>query len=302
MQVRLGNNLQLEYESFGSSDAPAVLLIMGLGAQLLRWNPEICDGLVAAGYRVIRFDNRDCGLSTHFDEAPIPAVGDVIAALRNGEKPAVPYTLDDMADDCVGLLDALGIGAAHIVGISMGGAIAQLVAAHHADRVLSLTCLMASSGNLALPGPTPEAAAALFAPLPRDRSRDSIVADGIRRFLVVASPDYPSDGAWLQQLFAREFERGFYPPGVARQLAAIIANGDRRPLLATIRVPTLVLHGAEDPLIPAACGEDIARHVPGARLHLIPGMGHDLPLALTGELFAAIVAVARAAESACADA
>jgi len=302
MQVRLGNNLQLECESFGSTDAPAVLLIMGLGAQLLRWNIEICDGLVAAGYRVIRFDNRDCGLSTHFDEAPIPAVGDVIAALRNGEKPAVPYTLDDMADDCVGLLDVLGIGAAHIVGISMGGAIAQLVAAHHADRVLSLTCLMASSGNLALPGPTPEAAAALFAPLPRDRSRDSIVADGIRRFLVVASPRYPSDGAWLQQLFAREFDRGFYPQGVARQLAAIIANGDRRPLLKGIKVPTLVLHGADDPLIPAACGEDIARHVPGARLKLIPGMGHDLPLALTGELVAAIVAVARAAESACADA
>lgn len=130
----------------------------------------------------------------------------------------------------------------------------------------------------------------------------SIVADGIRRFLVVASPRYPSDGAWLQQLFAREFDRGFYPQGVARQLAAIIANGDRRPLLKGIKVPTLVLHGVDDPLIPAACGEDIARHVPGARLKLIPGMGHDLPLALTGELVAAIVAVARAAESACADA
>ncbi len=302
MQVRLANDLQLEYESFGSPDAPAILLIMGLGAQLLRWNIEICDGLVDAGYRVIRFDNRDCGLSTHFDDAPIPAVGDIITALRNGEKPAVPYTLDDMAADCVGLLDALGIDAAHIVGISMGGAIAQLIAAHHAARVLSLTCLMASSGNLALPGPTPEAATALFAPLPRERSRDSIVADGIRRFRVVASPAYPSDDAWLQQLFAREFERGFYPPGVARQLAAIIANGDRCPLLATIRVPTLVLHGAADPLIPVACGEDIARHVPDARLHIIPGMGHDLPLALTGELVGAIAALARAADGATADA
>lgn len=302
MQVRLANDLHLEYESFGRPDAPAILLIMGLGAQMLRWNVEICEGLVDAGYRVIRFDNRDCGLSTRFDEAPIPAVGDIISTLKSGRTPAVPYTLDDMAGDCVGLLDALGIEAAHIVGISMGGAIAQLIAAHHASRVRSLTCLMASSGNLALPGPSPEAAAALFAPLPRDRSRDSIVADGIRRFLVVASPDYPSDGAWLQQLFAREFERGFYPPGVARQLAAIIANGDRRPLLATIRVPTLVLHGAEDPLIPAACGEDIARHVPGARLHLIPGMGHDLPLALTGELVGAIASIARVTEAAAADA
>ena len=302
MQVCLTNDITLEYESFGSPDAPAILLIMGLGAQMLRCNIEICDGLVDAGYRVIRFDNRDCGLSTRFDDALIPAVGDIITALKNGRAPAVPYTLDDMATDCIGLLDALGIKVAHVVGISMGGAIAQLIAAHHADRVLSLTCLMASSGHLTLPGPTPEAAAALFAPLPRERSRDSIVADGIRRFRVVASPDYPSDDVWLQQLFVREFDRGFYPAGVARQLAAIVANGDRRPLLTTIRVPTLVLHGAEDPLIPAACGEDIARHVPGARLHIIPGMGHDLPLALTDELVGTIAALAGAAEGGATDA
>ena len=226
-------------------------------------------------------------------------MGDVIAALRNGEKPAVPYTLDDMADDCVGLLDVLGIGAAHIVGISMGVPSPSSLAAHHADRVLSLTCL-GQQRNLALPGPTLRPQRRCLPPLPRDRSRDSIVADGIRRFLVVASPATERRRVAAAAV-RREFDRGFYPQGVARQLAAIIANGDRRPRLKA-SVPTLVLHGVDDPLIPAACGEDIARHVPGARLKLIPGMGHDLPLALTGELVAAIVAVARAAESACADA
>lgn len=298
MQAKLSTGLCLEYECFGEAGAPAILLIMGLGAQMLRWNAEICEGLAAAGYRVIRFDNRDCGCSTWMDDAPVPAMGEIVAALKVGEAPAVPYTLNDMAGDCLGLLDVLGIASAHIVGISMGGAIAQVLAAHHPARVRSLTCLMASSGHPALPGPTPEAATALFSPLPRERSRENMIADGIRRFRVVASPDYPSDAEWLQQLFAREFDRGFNPQGVARQLAAIIANGDRCALLRDIAVPTLVLHGAEDPLIPAACGEDIARHVPGARLHIVPGMGHDLPLALTGTLVAAIVSVAQEASAA----
>ena len=297
MHVRLTNNITLEYESFGSPDAPVILLIMGLGAQMLRWNMEICDGLVDAGYRVIRFDNRDCGRSSWMDGAPVPALSEIVAALKEGREATVPYTLDDMASDCLGLLDALDIAAAHIVGISMGGAIAQLLAARHAERVRSLTCIMASSGHHGLPGPTPDAAAALFAPLPRERTRENMIADGIWRYRVNASPGYPSDEAWLQELFAREFDRGFNPRGVARQLAAIIANGDRRPLLAGIRVPALVMHGAEDPLIPAACGEDIARHIPGARLHIVPGMGHDLPLALTDTLVAALASIAGSVES-----
>ncbi len=296
MQVRLANDLQLEYESFGSPDAPAILLIMGLGAQMLRWNIEICEGLVDAGYRVIRFDNRDCGRSSWMDDAPVPALSEIVAALKAGREPTVPYTLDDMASDCLGLLDALNIAAAHIVGISMGGAIAQLLAARHTERVRSLTCIMASSGHHGLPGPTPDAATALFAPLPQERTRENMIADGIRRYRVNASPGYPSDEAWLQELFAREFDRGFNPRGVARQLAAIIANGDRRPLLAGIRVPALVMHGADDPLIPAACGEDIARHIPGARLHIVPGMGHDLPLALTDTLVAALASIAGSVE------
>lgn len=289
MQAKLPGNLHLEYESFGAENAPAILLVMGLGAQLLRWNIEICEGLAAKGYRVIRFDNRDCGRSSWMDGAPIPDIG---AAMRHGTKLEVPYTLEDMAADSLALLDALSIRAAHIVGISMGGAIAQIIAAQQPERTLSLTCLMSSSGRPTLPGPTPEAAVALFAPLPRDRSRDSIVADGVRRYLAVASPSYPTEVARLQSMFEQEYERGFYPQGVARQLAAIIANGDRSALLGEIRVPTLVIHGADDPLIPAVCGDDIARQVSGAKLLVIEGMGHDLPLALTGQLVDAIVSVA----------
>lgn len=289
MQAILPSNIRLEYESFGADDAPTVLLIMGLGAQLLRWNIEICEGLVERGYRVIRFDNRDCGRSSWMDGAPIPDIG---AALRHGTQLEVPYTLEDMAADSVALLDALAIPAAHIVGISMGGAIAQIIAATQPARTLSLTCLMASSGRPGLPGPTPEAGAALFAPLPRDRGRDSIVADGIRRFLAVSSPGYPTEPARLQAMFEQEYDRGFYPQGVARQLAAIIANGDRSPLLGQIKVPTLVIHGALDPLIPAACGLDIARQIPGADVCIIDGMGHDLPVQLTTKLVDAIDSIA----------
>lgn len=299
MQARLANGLSLEYESFGVEDAPTILLIMGLGAQLLRWNREICDGLVAQGYRVIRFDNRDCGLSSRMEGAPIPDIG---AALRHGARLEVPYTLEDMAVDSLALLDALSVESAHIVGISMGGAIAQIIAAHYPERVRSLTCIMASSGNPGLPGPTPQAAAALFAPLPHDRSRESIIADGIRRYLAVASPGYPSDPVRLNAMFGQEYDRGFYPQGVVRQLGAVIANGDRRPLLGNVRAPTLVIHGAADPLLPPACGEDVALHVRGAQRCVIDGMGHDLPLALTGRLVGAIAEIAMAGDGRCAHA
>ena len=291
MHVTLPNQLRIEYESFGAEGAHTILLIMGLGAQLLRWNIEICEALADKGYRVIRFDNRDCGLSSRLDDSPIPDVG---AFLRHGVRPEVPYTLEDMAADTLGLLDALSVSAAHIVGISMGGAIAQIMAAQTPERVLSLTCIMSSSGNPSLPGPTPAAATALFAPLPRERSRDNIVADGIRRYLVVASPDYPEAAIRLTEMFEQEFDRGFYPPGVARQLAAIVINGDRRPLLRKIRVPTLVIHGEADPLIPLPCGLDIAQYVDGAETCVIKGMGHDLPLALTGQLVGAIDSIATA--------
>lgn len=285
------NGIQLEYESFGREADPAILLIMGLGGHLTRWNLELCELLVARGYRVIRFDNRDCGLSTHFSDAPVPD----LRALQNGQPVSLPYTLDDLVADSVGLLDALGIQQAHVAGASMGGAIAQLAAANYPERVLSLTSIMSSSGNPALPAPTPAAATALFAPLPRQRDRESIVADSITRYETLESPAYPTDRGRLRQLFADEYERNFDPRGVARQLAALIANGDRRSLLRSITAPSVVLHGAADQLIPVACGEDVARNIPNAELRIIDGMGHDFPVALSQVIGDAICAAAHRA-------
>jgi len=284
------NAIDLYYESSGAASAPAVLLIMGLGLQLTRWNVELCDLLVQRGFRVIRFDNRDCGLSTHCDALPLPDIG---AALRGGVLSALPYSLETMAADSVGLLDALNIGQAHVVGASMGGAIAQIVAARYPQRTLSLTSIMSASGNPMLPPPTPAAAMALFAPLPASRDRATIVADAIARYLPLASPGYPTPLETLQRRFGDDYDRCFYPQGVVRQLGAMIANGDRRPLLQTITCPTVVLHGKNDPLIQPACGQDVARNVAQAELRLIDGMGHDFPVALTQTFADAICAAAR---------
>ena len=291
MTAILANKIELEYESFGRDADPAILLIMGLGGHLTRWNLELCDLLVARGYRVIRFDNRDCGLSTHFSDAPVPD----LRALQNGQPVTLPYTLDDLVADSVGLLDALGIKQANVAGASMGGAIAQLAAANYPERVISLTSIMSSSGNPALPAPTPAAATALFAPLPRQRDRESIVADSITRYETLESPAYPTDRGRLRQLFADEYERNFDPRGVARQLAALIANGDRRSLLRSITAPSVVLHGAADQLIPLACGKDVARNIPNAEFRIIDGMGHDFPVALSQVIGDAICAAAHRA-------
>lgn len=287
------NAIELHYESFGATSAPAILLIMGLGAQLTRWNSELCDLLVERGFRVIRFDNRDCGLSTHCDGMALPDIG---AALRSGSLPSVPYRLETMAADCIGLLDALKIDQAHIVGASLGAAIAQIIAARYPERTLSLTSIMSSSGNPLLPPPTPAAAVALFAPLPATRDRASIVADAIKRFLPVASPAYPTPLADLQKMFGEEFDRTFYPQGIARQLGALFANGDRRQFLRTISCPTVVLHGRNDPLIQVACGKDVASNIQNAEMRVIDGMGHDFPVALTRTFADAICAAARSGD------
>jgi pimeloyl-ACP methyl ester carboxylesterase len=286
------NGIELAYESFGPPDAPAVLLIMGLGAQMTRWNRELCERLVSRGYRAIRFDNRDCGQSTWCHALPLP---DLRAILRGEALHGLHYTLDDMAADSTGLLDALGIDSAHLVGASMGAAIAQLIAARQPRRCRSLTSIMSTSGNPALPPPTPAAAAALFAPLPALRDRASIVADAIVRHRAVASPAHPVADDELARMFGEEYDRGFHPPGVARQLGAVLANGDRRPLLRGIVAPTVVLHGGDDPLLPPACGQDVAKHIPGAELRLVPGMGHDFPPALTAVFADAICAAAQRA-------
>ena len=287
------NTIELHYESFGPAGAPVILLIMGLGAPMTRWNLALCELLVAQGFRVIRFDNRDCGLSTHCDHLPLPDLGAVMRGAALSSLSTLPYTLDTMAADSIGLLDALEIDRAHIVGASMGGAIAQIIAARYPQRARSLTSIMSSSGNPMLPPPTPAATMALLAPLPATRDRASLVADALARYLAVASPGYPTPREALITMFGDEIDRSFYPQGVVRQLAALITHGDRRPLLRSITCPTVVLHGEDDPLIQLACGEDVANNIPGAELRAVAGMGHDFPLALTALVADAIGAAAR---------
>jgi pimeloyl-ACP methyl ester carboxylesterase len=246
--------------------------------------------LAAGGFRVIRFDNRDVGLSTHFAEVPVPALAAVAGALARGERPDVPYSLYDMADDAVGLLDALGIEQAHIVGRSMGGMIGQLVASEHSGRTLSLTSIMSGSGNPALPPSTPEAMAVLTQRPPHpSQDEPGFLDHSVRAARVLSSPGFPFNEAAQRAQALVAAKRAYDPAGFGRQIAALVANGDRRARLRTITVPTLVIHGAADPLIPLAAGEDTAASVPGAKLRVFEGMGHEIPPELYEPIARAIV-------------
>jgi pimeloyl-ACP methyl ester carboxylesterase len=250
----------IEYETFGERTNEAVLLINGLGSQMTRWPEAFCALLVDKGLFPIRFDNRDVGLSTW---------------LKESDK----YTAADMAADAAAVLDAVGKAKAHIVGVSMGGMIAQEFAAAYPQRTLSLTSIMSHSGNPDLPQPTPAAMATLNA-RPVDRTDPDFIADSVKRAETIGSPAYPWPAGALAERAQAEAARAFNPPGVARQMAAIRASGDRRAKLATITAPTMVLHGEDDPLVPVAGGRDTAANIKGAELRVIPGMGHDLPPAL----------------------
>jgi pimeloyl-ACP methyl ester carboxylesterase len=250
----------IEYETFGDAKNEAVLLINGLGSQMTRWPEAFCALLVAKGLYVIRFDNRDVGLSTW---------------LGDGDK----YTVADMAADAAAVLDAVGKPTAHIVGISMGGMIGQQFAATYPERSLSFTSIMSSTGNPELPAPTPAAMDSLNA-RPANPSDPNFIEDTVKRALVIGSPAYPWPEGALASRARAEADRAFNPPGVARQMAAIRASGDRRRSLAAITAPTVVLHGEDDPLVPVAGGRDTAANIKGAELRIIPGMGHDLPPAL----------------------
>jgi pimeloyl-ACP methyl ester carboxylesterase len=290
------NSIEIEYETFGEPTDPAVLLIMGLGGQLTRWPLPFVEDLVGRGYFVIRYDNRDIGLSTKFDNAPVPALPALIGAMMTGQKPDVPYTLNDMAADAVGLLDALDIARAHVMGASMGGMIAQLVAAHWPDRVLSLTSIMSSTGNPNLPPAKPDAMAVLTT-RPASGDREAVVAHGIRGERVIGSPGYPVAEDALRARVERDFDRMYYPAGIGRQLAAVVATGDRRAAIATITAPTMVIHGADDPLVPVEAGRDTAGNIPGAQITEVPGMGHNLPEALIPTILDAFEQVARRTEA-----
>ena len=264
------NGIEIEYETFGDQTKPAILLIMGLGVQMLGWDERFCNTLADRGFFVIRYDNRDVGLSTH-TEGPVPNP----LELMGGNFSSASYTLDDMAGDAAGLLDHLGIAAAHVVGVSMGGMIAQTLAAKHPDRVLSLTSIMSTTGNSEVGQPKQEALVALITPMPGDR--DGYVDGTVKAFGVIASPGYPPDEERLRALIGASYDRSYNPIGFLRQLAGIMKSGDRTEALRQIKAPTLVIHGEDDPLIVKSGGEATAQAIPGAKLVTIPGMGHDLP-------------------------
>ena len=272
------NGLAIEVEDTGpAGDAPPVLLVMGLGMQLTAWPAAFVDTLVRAGHRVIRFDNRDIGLSARLDHLAVPNLLWESMKLRFGLPVRAPYSVADMAADAFGVLDALGVREAHVVGASMGGMIAQRMALAAPQRVRSLTSIMSSSGARHLPGPKPQVLQVLMS-RPKDRSEPSVLAHYVRLFQAIGSPAYPVPPEDLRRNNLESVRRGGYrPQGSARQLAAVAADTGRAAELRAIRVPTLVLHGTDDPLVPLACGQDTANRIPGARFVPIPGLGHDLP-------------------------
>jgi pimeloyl-ACP methyl ester carboxylesterase len=295
------NGIEIEYEEFGDSGAPALLLIMGLGMQLVAWPRPFCAMLAAAGFRVIRFDNRDVGLSSKMEGRRAPGMLRLILSLLFGWKiRSAVYTLDDMAADSLGLLDALGIRQAHIVGVSMGGMITQTLAAQYPQRVLSLTSIMSTSGDR-------KASAIEFRDLrkiflrpqpPRDAERDKVIAHMTSTYELIGSASHLREVNHLREMLNESYDRGYYPAGFIRQTAAIVAHGSRRNLLRQISAPTLVIHGKRDILVPPQGGLDTALHIQGARLELVDDMGHDLPPALWQSLSGLIIQHCRHAESA----
>ena len=278
-QVR-ANRIDIEYESFGLERDPLVLLIAGFAAQLIFWPEALCQALAARGFRVVRFDNRDVGKSTHVAERATPDSRALLAEVMAGKRPDVPYSLDDMADDTVGLMDALGTKRAHIVGASMGGMIAQLVAINHPDRTKSLVSIMSTTGRRDLPSGNRETLSVLFSP-PKSSSRDDLIEASLLVQKALSSPGFPVSEVEMRAAAERRTDRApFDPAGLARQSAALIAAPPRNALLRELRCPTLVLHGGDDPLIPAAAAKDTAVSIPGAELIIVPGMGHDFATGL----------------------
>jgi pimeloyl-ACP methyl ester carboxylesterase len=284
MPTVTANDIDLYYEDNGPADAPVILLVMGLGAQMIAWPDEFIHGLVGKGYRVIHYDNRDVGMSQRMEEAQAPNLVWTMFKARLGFPVSVPYTLTDMAADGIGLLDALGIEKAHVVGASMGGMIVQLMAANHRERLLSMTSIMSSSGAPGLPGARADIQRRFMVKRSPDASRDEAVAFGADLVQSFSYPDPARPENAHAEMTTKAFDRGYYPVGTRRQLLAIIADGSRVERLKTITTPTLVVHGGADPLVPKEGSEDIARHIPGARLEIIDEMAHDLPPSQVGRM------------------
>jgi pimeloyl-ACP methyl ester carboxylesterase len=266
------NGIKIEYESAGNPSGAPLLLIMGLGAQLIAWDDDFVQELVSRGFYVIRYDNRDQGLSTWFDEAGVP---DVVTAATTGVIPEPAYTLADMADDAAGLMDALGIERAHVCGVSMGGMIAQSLTIGNPAKVLSLVSVMSTTGDQSVGWQHPEALALLMAPAPTER--EAVIESTVKGAAIIGSTGYPRGDERIRAIAARSYDRGFHPDGAARQLVAIASSPDRTESLRAVQCPTLVIHGEVDPLIDVSGGRATAAAIPGSDLWVVPGMGHDLP-------------------------
>lgn len=276
------NGLELAYETIGDPSDPPLLLVMGLGMQLIHWDRELCEQLAERGFYVIRFDNRDAGLSSKID-APVPPLIRAMVGLRID----TPYLMEDMADDAFALLDHLGIERVHVMAVSMGGMIAQAMAIRHPERVLSLATIMSTTGERRVGRPKLRVWGVLLRQAPQEK--DAYVNYFVRVFKVIGSPDYPMDERRMREMAAETFERNHHAAGTARQLGAIMASGDRTKLLRQVRVPTVVIHGTDDPLVPFRGGVATARAIPDAELVAIPGMGHDLPRELWPKIVDAVV-------------
>ncbi len=293
-RASLPSGIELEYDTFGDPGDPAMLLVMGITAQMIAWQPEFCRMLADHGRYVIRYDNRDCGLSTKLDGVEVDITPFVLAVMTGGEAPTPPYSLSDMAADGIGLLDHLGIERAHVVGASMGGMIVQTMAIEHPDRLASMTSIMSTIGDLEYGQPSPEALAHILTPPPLDR--DGIIERA--ESLVVWSSKKYFDAELTKRFAGIAFDRCFYPEGMPRQFAAIVGSGDRSAALREVTTPTLVIHGLDDSLIDPSGGRRTAQLVPGAHLLLVSDMGHDLPAQLWPLLTSAIVAHGRTVEHA----
>lgn len=288
------NGIALEAETFGEPTHPAIVLIMGLGCQLVVWPLALCEALAAAGFYVVRFDNRDIGLSEKIKGERDPQFFKNILRGKLGLKVRSPYTLSDMAKDTVGLMDALGIPRAHIVGLSMGGMVAQTLALDHAERVASLTSIMSSSNNPRLPSASFKVQKRLVR-RPKSRERAALIDHGAETWMVLASPHAVPSEAERRALATLSVDRSIYPRGYIHQLLAILASGSRHRRLPSIKLPTLILHGEDDPLVPVAAGHEQARLIPGAKLEVLQHMGHDLPAPLLPRIASLIVEHARSA-------
>jgi len=269
------NGIQIEYETFGDPNSLPLLLIIGITGQLTFWDETLCQQLAQQGHYVIRFDNRDAGLSSRIEEAGVPDIMQIIKTQMKGETINPPYTIEDMADDAIGLLDALRVEKAHICGMSMGGMIAQTIAINYPKRVISLISIYSKTGDPEEPQPKPEAREFLLAP--PTEGREATIEHYIKFFFTISGPGFPYDEDWLQNFIAQSYDRAYNPEGTARQLVAILAQKNRRPELKSLTMPALVIHGADDPLILVKCGKNTAEDIPGAELMVIDGMGHDLP-------------------------